>query len=253
MIRHSFTEAFRLISRSRRESALFLAAAALSSVLYILACLALGISYDYQTTLDSIKANPLKGAIAMVPGGLVMAWFGAGISGRLAMDAFMAAPETLTAYAKGWFLRYLAGSLLLNGGFLAVLLVFNAVPRPEGMGLMAAWSLFCLWVLVRVCLWEAAMFIDGLSPVAAMRRSYSVSSGSALKLGVIVFLPFLILSVLMKLAGLLPWTGPLSLTVARDVFEGAILVVAAGAFAAAYLKLRVPAAPAAAVITGEEK
>ena len=253
MIRYSFTEAFRLISRSRRESALFLAAAALSSVLYILACLALGIGYDHQTTLDALRVAPLKGALAMAPGGLVMAWFGAGISGRLAMDAFKGAPEPLTTYANGWFMRYLAGSLLLNGGFLAVLLTFNAVPKPEGMGLMAAWSLFCLWLLVRVCLWEAAMFIDGLSPVAAMRRSYSVSRGSALKLGAVVFLLFLLLSVVMKLAGLLPWTGPLSLTVARDVLESGILVVAAGAFAAAYLKLGAQAAPAAAVISGEEK
>ncbi len=253
MIKHCFKEAFRLISRSRRESALLLGAAAFSSGLYILACLALGISYDFQTTLDAVRANPLKGALAMVPAGLIMAWFEAGITGRLAMDAATGEPANFSFYAKGWFLRYLAGSLILNGGFLAVLLLFYAVPRPAGLGLMAGWSVFCLWLMVRVCLWAAAMFIDGLPPVAAMRRSYSVSNGSALKLAVVFFLPFVLMSALLKLASLLPGAGPLSLTVARDVLENGVGVITAGAFAAAYLKLRVPAAPAAVEITGEQK
>lgn len=253
MIMHSFREAFRLISRSRRESALFLAASAASSVLYILACLALGIRYDYQTTFDALKAGQFRALLAMLPGILILTWLSAGLFGRLAMDALKGAPESLTAYAKAWFPRFLAGSLLLNGGFMAVLLLFSAVPRPVGLGLMAGWSVFCVWLLVRVSLWQASMFMDALPPLQAMRRSYAVSCGSALALGVIVFLPYLVTSSLMELASRLQWTGPAYLTVARDVLEDAVVVLTAGAYAAAYLKLRAPAEPAAVEITGEQK
>lgn len=252
MIMHSFREAFRLISRSRRESALFLAAAAASSVLYILACLALGIRYDYQTTFDALKGDQFRALLAMLPGVLLMVWFGAGISGRLAMDALKGAPESLTVYAKGWFLRYLAGVLLLEGSFMAVLLLFSAVPRPVGLGLMAGWSAFYVWLLVRVSLWAAVMFMDALPPLEAMRRSYAVSNGSALALGVIFFLPYLVMSSLMELVSRLQWARAAYLTVTRDVLGGAVIILTAGAFAAAYLKLRAPA-PEFVEIAGEQK
>ncbi len=240
MLIHCYKEAFRLIRRFWKEATVLLAASLASEAIFILICLALGISYDYQTTYDALKAHQQKALLALLPGIFIMAWFEAGLVGRIAMDALTGAPESMVYYAKGWFFRNLFGSVLISGGFLLLLILFQAVPKV-GIGLMLGWTCFAVWFMIRITLWQAAMFIEDLPPLEAMRRSYSLTPGSALMLGLILFVPYLAMSLLLKLAGFIPMFGVLSINMARSVLEGLVTAFALAAFIAAFLKLRAPA------------
>lgn len=245
MLIHCYKEALRLIRRSWKETAVLVAASAASEAVFILICLALGISYDFQTAYDALKAHRQSALLAMLPGVFIMAWFEAGLAGRIAMDALSGAPESMVHYAKGWFLRNLFASFLVSGGFLLLLVLFSAVPKV-GMGLMLGWTCFAVWLMLRIALWQAAMFIEDLPPVEAMRRSYSLTPGSALLMGLIIIVPYFAMSLLLKLAAMGPLPGMLSQNLAQSVLEGLVTAFTMGAFTAAFLRQRAPAAAEAA-------
>lgn len=238
MIRHSFQEAFRLADRAKKESAIYLASCLFCALLFILVCMLLGISYDYRNVLDVLKGNFFKGTLALVPGGLVGAWFSAGLSGYIAMDAFTGAPENMTRYAKGWYVRNLAGGALVSGSFLALMYGFYKIAASLNMVLFIGAMISWMWLMIRVTLWLPAMFIEGLGPIAAMKRSFSLSSGKAPVLAVMMFASFLPVWVIEWILGKVMPGQVVLAQVIRALLEGAVTIIITGAFATAYITLK---------------
>lgn len=184
MIIHSFKEAFRLIMRSKTECLVYLFAFVLSEVLVLAACGWAGIDYPLRSSSPGVP-EILRLAAFSAPALLITTWFGAGLVGRISMDAFKGSPDSLVSYANGWFFRNLAGTLVISAAAFLPAFVFMALPKTLAAAGMLVWFLVFIWLAIRVSMWTNIMFMEEVGPIAAMSRSYSVSEGYVVPLALL--------------------------------------------------------------------
>lgn len=236
MIKTSFKESFRLIGRSKPECLVYLVIICLSEVLVFALSKWFGVDYP----LRGGKPDPARLAYTLafsIPGYLFSAWAGAGLIGRISMDALTGAPGAMTGYANGWFLRNLTGSIaVVTAAFLPLLLMLF-VPVPLAIVPILGWFVAVIWLAVRLSLWGCIMFMDGLGPFAAMERSFTVSAGYSFQL-LILSLPLLAAMLLDIGARKLTGNSIMSSAILKPLFLGAATLVQMGALAAAYISIR---------------
>ena len=236
MIEHSFKEAFRLIGRSKPECAAYLAILCLGEVLMFALSRGFGVDYPLGHGKPDLPRVAYTAAFS-IPGYVLSTWAGAGLMGRISMDALTGAPGAMAGYANGWFMRYLKGTLaVVVAAFLPILLLL-LVPTPLAIVIMAVWFLAVIWLAVRISMWGSIMFMDGLGPFAAMERSFTVSEGHAIPVAILS----LSLPVAMLLgagAGRLVSSAAISSALIKPLFLGAATLVQMGALATAYVALK---------------
>lgn len=236
MIKISFQESFRLMGRSKPECLAYLVIICLSEVLVFALSKWFGVDYPLREGKPDLTRLAYTLAFS-TPGYLISAWAGAGLIGRISMDALTGAPGAMTGYANGWFLRNLTGSLaIVTAAFLPLLLML-VVPMPLAIVPILGWFVAVIWLAVRISLWGSIMFMDGLGPFAAMERSFNVSSGHAPQL-LILSLPLLAAMLLDIGARKLTGNSAMSSAILKPLLMGAATLVQMGALAAAYLSIR---------------
>ncbi len=243
MIKHSLKEAFRLTLRSKTECLAYLFALALSEVLMFALCRRFGVDYPLRSS------GPEAGRLIYLvlfsaPALFITAWFGAGLVGRISMDAFKGSSGSMISYANGWFVRNLVGTVIISAAAFLPVVFVSVLPKNFAAVVMLAWFLFFIWLAIRVSLWPNIMFIEGRGPVAAMQRSYRVSGGYVIPLA-LLSLPLF--------ARILWELGPQHLAaenivvvnILKNLLIGLATLIQIGALATAYLTLK-QGAPASA-------
>ena len=240
MIAESIKESYRLIGRSRAEALFYIGASLLAAWLYIYTCGLLGLEGTYAGN-TALKSSPTKALIAYLPGMAVLAWFAAGLAGRLIMDAYKGAPESMLVYARGWYFRKLGWDV-----FFAALMWLPMPLLASGMPsalLGVAWFFAVIWLGVRVSLWLNISVTENLGLPESLKRSYALTKDRVWTLLMVGGIP-------MISANLLNWAisriisgGPALEYYLKSFFDGAGMLVATGAFAAIYVKIaRLPSA-----------
>lgn len=233
MIKTSFKESFRLMGRSKPECLAYLAIICLSEVLVFALSKWFGVDYPLRDGKPTTARLAYTLAFS-TPGYLLSTWAGAGLIGRISMDALTGATGGMTGYANGWFLRNLTGSVaVVTAAFLPLLLMLF-VPMPLAIVPILGWFVAVIWLAVRLSLWGSIMFIDGLGPFPAMERSFTVSAGYSFQL-FILSLPLLAAMLLDIGARKLTGSSVMSSAILKPLFMGAATMVQMGALAAAYL------------------
>jgi len=184
MIKHSLKEAFRLALRSKTECLAYLFALALSEALVFALCRRFGVDYPLRSSGPEAGRLIYLAAFS-APAVFITAWFGAGLVGRISMDAFKGSPDSMISYANGWFVRNLIGTVLIAAAAFLPAVFVAFLPKDFAAVVMMAWFLFFIWLAIRVSLWPNIMFIEGLGPVAAMQRSYRASEGHVVPLALL--------------------------------------------------------------------
>jgi hypothetical protein len=236
MIQASLKGSLRLIGRSKKEAAFFVAASVLAAAIYPLACGLLGVEGAYSGAAG-IKTHKVLGAAAYLPGLLLMAWFSAGLAGRLVMDALKGEAVSMAAYGNGWFLRKFAWDFF----FLVLMWVpvwfISFGPKLVMAPLSLAWLLGGIFLGIRTSLWINISVAENISLPEALKRSFALTRGREW--------PLLFMALLPMAAGrLLGWSfgemaggGEAAAYYADAVFEAPALLAVAGAFAAYYASL----------------
>lgn len=231
-----YKESFRLIGGSGKETGVYLVTSLAAAGLYVLMCawLGLGGAYDSHAV---IKDSPFRTLIAYLPGVVLSAWFAAGLAGRFTIDAIGGAPEGMTRYARGWYLRKLGGDSL----FMAVMWVpvlFLVISSLGSAVAAVVWLIVAFWLGFRVALWFNISVVEELGLIDAMRRSYSMTSGQVPRLLLLGGAPMVTARFLGWTAGTL-LTGQTALVYyIKSVLDGVAMVVIMGVVAAIYSELR---------------
>jgi hypothetical protein len=236
MIENSLKEAFRLIGRSRKEVAIYMAASLVCGGISVLMCKVLGIDYTASDSFQNMKTMPIKVLAASIPGGIILAWFEAGLTGRVVFDAFKGELGDMTRYANGWFLRNLASEAIFKG--ISAIMVVAAFSGNKPGALIAGICLLAVtWLVFRVSLWLNASFVENLGLFQAMKRSYAVSAGNLWRLIILIIAPAFAADILKRLiVKLLPGQTTL-VYILKDLTHALSSVVVIGALAAIYVAL----------------
>ena len=213
-----------------------------SAWLYVFACGLLGVNGAYAGG-EAMKANPAKACLSCLPGLLLMAWFSAGLTGRVTVHAAGGEADGLARYANAWYLRK-AGWEFLYICLTWAGMWFMSIKFFGYIFVASAWLITGIWLSLRAALWLNIGIIEGLDMVEAVKRSYALMRGRVWQLIVISAFPMVVAKALATLinkfaaspAGLAYYVG--------EFFEAAAAVVVIGAYAAAYLKIKTDA-PAA--------
>lgn len=231
-----YKESFRLIGGSGKETGVYLAASLAAAGLYVLMCAWLGLGSAYDSHAAA-KDNPFRMLIAYLPGVVLSAWFAAGLGGRFSIDAIGGAPEGMTRYARGWYLRKLGGDSL----FIVVMWVpvlFIVISSLGSAVAAVGWMVVAFWLGFRVALWFNISVVEELGLIAAMRRSYAMTFGQVPRLLLLGGAPMLTARFLGWTAGkLLPGQAGLVYYL-KSVLDGVAMVVVMGVVAAIYSELR---------------
>ena len=236
MIKTSLKESFRLIGRSKLECLAYLGLICLGEALVFALSKWFGVDYPLRGGKADAARMAYTAAFS-IPGFLLTAWAGAGLIGRVSMDALTGDPGAMTGYANGWFWRNLAGSLAVVSAIFLPILLLLMLPMPLAIVPVLGWFCVVIWLGIRVSLWGSIMFMDGLGPFAAMERSFSVSSGYAATI-VILSLPVFAAALLGIGAVRLAGNSVISAAILKPLLMGAATLVQMGALAAAYLNIR---------------
>lgn len=164
MIKNSFKESFRLLGRSKPECLAYLAAICLGEVFVLALSGRVGVEYPMRTAGYDIRKLAYTLAL-LVPGFVVSSWAGAGLMGRISMDALTGVPGPMLGYANGWFLRYLKGIIVVFAAAFIPFILLLLVPMPLAIVPVIGWFIFIIWAAVRISLWGSIMFMDGLHPL----------------------------------------------------------------------------------------
>jgi hypothetical protein len=236
MIKTSFKESFRLIGRSKPECLAYLAVICLSGALEYALPIWTGVDFPVQDAKPG--AAKLAYMLAFTaPGYVFAAWAGAGLVGRISIDALTGAPASMISYANGWFLRNLKGSVVVVAAVFLPIVLMLLLPMALAAVIILAWFLFFVWFAIRISLWGSIMFIDGLGPFAAMRRSYSVSEGHTLSIA-LLSVPLFVGMLFEIGSGHFVTEGLVSEALLKPLLLGAATLVQIGALAAAYLAIK---------------
>ena len=236
MIKHSLKEAFRLALRSKTECLVYLFAFVLSETLVFAACRWLGIDYPLRSPKPE-ASELIRLVVFSTPALLITTWFGAGLVGRISMDAFKGSPDSMVSYANGWSISYLAGTVIIASAAFLPVGVFVVLPQNLAAVVMLAWFLFIIWLAIRASLWANIMFVEGLGPIAAMKQSYRVSEGYVVPLA-LLSLP-LFARMIWELG--LPYFAVENIVLAsmlKNLFIGLTTLIQIGALATAYLTIK---------------
>lgn len=236
MIKTSFKESFRLIGRSKPECLAYLAIICLSEVLVLALSKWFGVDYPLRDGKPDTARLAYTLAFSL-PGFMLTAWAGAGLIGRISMDALTGDPGAMTGYANGWFWRNLAGSIAVVTTIFLPIMLLLMLPMPFAIVPVLGWFCVVIWLAIRVSLWGSIMFMDGLGPFAAMERSFNVSLGYVGTI-VILSLPVLAAAVLGNGAINLAGNVAISAAILKPLLMGAATLVQMGALAAAYNGIR---------------
>lgn len=236
MLKHSFKEALRLVMRSKAECLGYLSVFVLSEALVFAACRWTGLNYPLRSPKPSV-AELIRLAAFSAPALLITTWLGAGLIGRISMDAFKGSPGSLVSYANGWFIRNLAGTLIITAAAFLPALLFAVLPKDLAAIVILAWFLFFMWLAIRVSLWANIMFIEGLGPVAAMRRSYSVSESYVVPLA-LLSLPLFVRVAWEMVLPYFPTVNIVLISISKNMFIGLATLIQIGALAAVYLTIK---------------
>ncbi len=247
-MKNIYNNAGGLISGSGKEAGIYLAACLAAAGLYMLTCRALGL-VTWNDPYAALKASPVKGFLAFLPGMIVTAWFSAGLAGRFTMGALSGAPKEMGFYSKGWFLRKLAAETLLALLMWVPVLLLLFMPFAGAL-FCFIWFIAAAWFGLRISLWLNASVAENLSFVDAAHRSFEISKGQVPRFLILGAVPMLAAGLLKWLLGkALPGQAVL-LYYSVSVVEGAGAIFVMGIFAALYLELQ--AAPAAAPVPAEQ-
>lgn len=236
MIIHSFKEAFRLIMRSKTECLAYVSAFVLSEALVFAACNWAGIDYPLRSPNTGIS-DLVRLAAFSTPALLVTAWFGAGLIGRVSMDAFKGMPDSMTSYANGWFIRTLAGTLIISAAAFLPAFVLMALPKTMAAAGILAWFLVFIWLAIRVSMWANIMFIEGLGPIAAMGQSYRISAGYLIPLA-LISLPLFVRVAWEIALPHFPVANIAIVSAVKNLLLGLATLIQIGALATFYLTLK---------------
>lgn len=232
----SYNESYNLIKRSATGGALYIAACLISAGSYVLMCRFLGLNGGYDS-YAVIKASPLKGLTAYLPGIILTAWFAAGLAGRYTMDVLTGTPEGIKYYASGWFFRKLIADFFVT--FIIWLPVLALLFVPFGGVVFAfVWILFAAWLGIRLALWLNVSVAENLGLVAAMKRSFVIMDGQILRIMLLTCIPMIIARALAWLLGKTLPGQVVLVYYSRSLLEGAATVFVLGILAGQYCKLR---------------
>lgn len=235
MIGHSFKEAFRLIMRSKTECVVYLLAYVLSEALVFAACKWAGIEYPLTNPRPTLS-GVIRLAAFSTPALLITAWFGAGLIGRISMDAYKGAPGSMVSYANGWFIRNLGGTLILGAAAFLPAFILMPLPKPLAALGMLVWFLLFIWLAIRISMWSSIMFIEGLGPIAAMGKSFGVSGGYAVPLA-LLSLPLFVRVIWEMGLPQFPVENIAMISALKNLLIGMATLVQIGALATVYLTL----------------
>ena len=232
----SYSEAYRLLGRSGKEAGWFLAACLVSAGLYVLMCGFMGLEGVYAG-FPPPKDSLAKSILADLPGSIVTAWFAAGLAGRFTMDALTGAPEGMTRYAKGWFLRKLIVDTVVMGFIWGPLLFLIRMPSHSAL-LTLAWMLPACWLSLRISLWLNASVAENLDLFEAIKRSYALTSAQALRIFMLAGAPFILTGILVKLLSKMLPGQTVLVYYLKSMLNGAAAVFIMGLFTALYVELK---------------
>ena len=197
MIEHSLYKACGLIIRSKKETAIYIAAALASAWLYVFTCGLLGVDGAYVMD-EAMKSSPAKACLAYLPGLLLMAWFSAGLTGRVTVHAAGGEAAGLARYANAWYLRK-AGWDFLYISLTWVAMWFMSVKFFGYIFVSSAWLIAAIWLSLRVALWLNIGIIEGLGILEAAKRSYALMRGRVWQLIIISAFPMVVAKALAML------------------------------------------------------
>lgn len=235
-MKNIYRKAFDLISRSAKESWLYLLACPVTSLLYILTSKAMGLPASYDP-FSIMKISPIKGLIAFLPGVALTSWLAAGLVGRLTSDALKSDTKAMSHYANGWFLRkMIADSLFICVMWMPVLF-FVIIPFASAV-LALVWMVVAAWLGLRISLWLNASIAEDLGLIDAVQRSFNITPGHAPRILILAGIPTLIAFALSwSIHKLLPAQAALHFYL-KSLLDGIAAVAMMGIFAAVYVELR---------------
>ncbi len=233
----SYSKAYKLLGRSGKEAAWFIAAGLVSSGLYVLVCGLIGLEGAYAGYASFKDSPPLKGLIAGLPGDIFTAWFAAGLAGRFTMDALSGAPEGMLHYAKGWFLRKVIADTVVMGLIWGPVMFLIKTPSHSTL-LTLCWILGAGWLSLRLPLWLNASVAENLGLFEAMKRSYTITSAQVLRIIILAGAPLILAGILSKLLSKILPGQTVPLYYFKSLLDSAAAAFTMGIFAVLYLELR---------------
>lgn len=248
-MKNSYGEAYRLIRRSGKEAVFYIAACLVSAGLYVFLCDILGLEGAY-TGLTTFKTSPVKSLIATIPEIIVSAWFAAGLTGRLTVDALTGAPEEMTHYAKGWFFRKLISDTIVAGAMWGPLFFLVIIPFASPV-LALVWLLAAGWLGLRIALWLNISVAENQGLLEAMRSSFDVTAAQALRILLLVGGPLISAVLVAKLIGKVLAGQAAAAYYLKSLLNSAVAVFAMGILAVIYLELKNRDSAAAQKVTEE--
>lgn len=235
MIAHFFKEAFRLITRSKTECLVYLLGLIISEALVLAACRRLGVAYPLHSP-DPGVAGLIRLVACSAPPVLITSWLGAGLIGRISMDASKGATGTMISYANGWFIRNLIGTLIISAAAFLPAFVLMVLPKTLSAAGILVWFLFFIWLAIRISMWPNIMFIEGLGPIAAMGQSFRKSEGYAIPLA-LLSLPLFVRVIWEMFLPNFPAGNVFVSGLSKNLLIGAATLVQIGALATVYLTI----------------